>query len=132
VQEVSSQSKSGSAERLMRFVGGIYGGARINRHVAHLGCRSPFLDWVFLVLALMFRATGCNRSEAGTQTMDIVAKSVGFEARAKNGPLQRVQQGSLSSQPVTWFGSKRTAQWPRVPTSPIGSVARRVVGRIYV
>jgi len=67
------------------------------------------LSWIglFLVLALMFRATGCNRSsEAGTQSMDIVAESVGFEARAKNGPLQRVQQGSLSTQPVSWFGSK--------------------------
>jgi hypothetical protein len=68
------------------------------------------LSWIvlFLVLALMFRATGCSRSsEAGTQSMDIVAESVGFEARAKNDPLQRVQQGSLSSQPVPWFGSKR-------------------------
>jgi hypothetical protein len=67
------------------------------------------LSWIgfFLVLALMFRATGCTRSEAGTPSMDIVAESVGFEARAKNGPLQRAQQGSLSSQPVTWFGSKR-------------------------
>jgi hypothetical protein len=68
------------------------------------------LSWIafFLVLGLMFRATGCNRSSAaGTQSMDIVAESVGFEARAKNGPLQRVQQGSLSSQPVSWFGSKR-------------------------
>jgi hypothetical protein len=37
------------------------------------------LSWIglFLVLALMFRATGCNRSsEAGTQSMDIVAESV--------------------------------------------------------
>ena len=68
------------------------------------------LSWIafFLVLALMFRATGCNRSsEAGTQSMDIVAESVGFEARAKNGPLQPVQQSSLSSQPVSSFGSKR-------------------------
>jgi hypothetical protein len=32
------------------------------------------------VLALMFRATGCNRSsEAGTQSVDIVAESVGFK-----------------------------------------------------
>jgi hypothetical protein len=57
------------------------------------------LSWIgfFLVLALMFRATGCNRSsEAGTQSVDIAAESVRFEARAKN-PLQRVQQGSLSS-----------------------------------
>jgi hypothetical protein len=41
------------------------------------------LSWIgfFLVLALMFRATGCNRSsEGGTQSMDIVAESVGFEA----------------------------------------------------
>jgi hypothetical protein len=67
------------------------------------------LSWIafFLVLALMFRATGCNRSsEAGTQG-DIVAESVGFEARAKNGPVQPVQQGSLSSQPASSFGSKR-------------------------
>ena len=38
------------------------------------------LSWLafFLVLALMFRATGCNRSsEARTQSMDIVAESVG-------------------------------------------------------
>lgn len=42
------------------------------------------LFWLelFLILALMFRATGCNRSsEAGTRSMDIVAESVGFEAR---------------------------------------------------
>jgi hypothetical protein len=68
------------------------------------------LSWIafFLVLALMFRATGCNRSsEAGTQSVDIVAESVGFEARAKNGPLQPVQQSSLSSQPASSFGSKR-------------------------
>ena len=77
------------------------------------------LSWsaFFLVIALMLRATGCNRSsEAGTQSMDIVAESVGFEARAKNGPLQRVQQGSLSSQPVSWFGSKRRGR--SVATGP--------------
>ena len=37
------------------------------------------LSWIglFLVLALMFRATGCNRiSEAETQSMDILAESV--------------------------------------------------------
>jgi hypothetical protein len=36
------------------------------------------LSWIafFLVLAVMFRATGCNRSsEAGTQSTDIVAES---------------------------------------------------------
>ena len=69
-----------------------------------------FLSWIafFLVLALMFRATGCNRSsKAGTQSMDIVAESIGFEARSKNGPLQLVQQSCLSSQPVSSFGSKR-------------------------
>src|SRR5580693_4137187 len=69
-----------------------------------------FLSWIafFLVLALMFRATGCNRSsKAGTQSVDIVAESVGFEARSKNGPLQLVQQSSLSSQPGSSFGSKR-------------------------
>jgi hypothetical protein len=68
------------------------------------------LSWIgfFLVLALMVRATGCNRSsEAGTQSMDVVAESVGFEARSKNGPLQPVQQSSLSSQPLSSFGSKR-------------------------
>ena len=68
------------------------------------------LSWtgLFLVLALMFRATGRNRSsEAGTQSMYVVAESVSFEARAKNDPLQRVQQGSLISQPVSSFGSKR-------------------------
>ena len=67
-------------------------------------------SWIgfFLVLALMVRATGCNRSsEAGTQSMDIVAESVGSEARSKNGPMQPVQQSSLSSQPVSSFGSKR-------------------------
>jgi hypothetical protein len=45
------------------------------------------LSWIafFLVLALMFRATGSNRrSEKGTQSVDIVAE-------AKNGPLQQVQ-----------------------------------------
>ena len=62
------------------------------------------LSWIgfFLVLALMFRATGCNRSsKAGTQGVDIVAESVGFEARSKNGPLEPAQQSSLSSQPVS-------------------------------
>jgi hypothetical protein len=37
-----------------------------------------FLSWIelFLLLALTFRATGCNRrSEAGTRSMDIVAES---------------------------------------------------------
>jgi len=36
------------------------------------------LSWIgfFLALALMFRATGCNRSsKAGTQSVDIVAES---------------------------------------------------------
>jgi len=50
------------------------------------------LSWItfFLVLALVFRATGCNRSsEAGTQSVDIVAESVSFEASAKNGSLQQ-------------------------------------------
>jgi len=68
------------------------------------------LAWIglFLVLALMFRATGCNRSsKAGTESMDIVVRSVGFEARAKYGPFERVEQSSLSSQPVTSFGSER-------------------------
>jgi hypothetical protein len=68
------------------------------------------LSWIafFLVLALMFRATGCNRrSKAGTQSVDIVAESVGFEARSKNAPLQPVRQSSLSSQPGSSFGSKR-------------------------
>jgi hypothetical protein len=86
------------------------------------------LSWIglFLVLALMFRASGCNRSsEAGTQSMDIVAGSVGFEAIAKNGPLQRVQQGSLSSQPVSWFGSKPRER--SVATGP--DFPRRVRGR---
>ena len=80
------------------------------------------LSWIafFLVLALMFRTTGCNRSsEAGTQSMDIVVESVGFEARSKNGPLQPVQQSSLTSQPVSSFGSKRrdrsVATGPDVP-----------------
>ena len=62
------------------------------------------LSWIgfFLVLALMVRATGCNRSsEAGTQSMDIVAESAGF------GPLQPGQQNSLNSQPVSSFGSRR-------------------------
>ena len=69
-----------------------------------------FLSWIafFLVIVLMFRATGCNRrSKAGTQSVDIVAESVGFEARSKNAPLQPVRQSSLSSQPVSSFGSKR-------------------------
>ena len=40
------------------------------------------LSWIalFLVLVLTFRATGCNRSsKAGTQSVDIVAESVGFK-----------------------------------------------------
>jgi len=82
------------------------------------------LSWIafFLVLALMFRATGCNRSsEAGTQSVDIVAESVGFEARFKNGPLQPVHQSSLSSQPVSSFGlNGETARWSRVTASPNG------------
>lgn len=44
------------------------------------------LSWIgfFLVLALIFRATGCNRgSEAGSKSMDVVAGSLGFEARSK-------------------------------------------------
>ena len=93
-----------------------------------------FLSWIglFFVLALMFRATGCNRSrDAGTQSMDIVAESVGFEAGAKNGPLQRVQQGSLISLPVPWLGSKRrnrpVATGPDLP--PSGPVAQRVARR---
>jgi hypothetical protein len=108
VQKVNSQSKSGSPERLMWLLEGIHGGARTNRHVVQLGCHSPFLVGLFLVLALMFRATGCNRSsKAGTQSMYIVAESASFEARAKNDPLQWVQQGSLISQPVSSFRSKR-------------------------
>jgi len=65
------------------------------------------LSWIafFLVLALMFRTTGRNRSsEAGTQSIEIVAESEGFEARSKYRPLQPVQQSSLSSQPVSSFG----------------------------
>jgi len=61
------------------------------------------LSWIgfFLVLALLFRAAGCNRSsKAGTPSVDIDAASVSFEARSKNGHLQPVQQSSLSSQPV--------------------------------
>jgi serine/threonine-protein kinase RsbW len=92
------------------------------------------LSWIgfFLVLALMFRATGCNHSsEAGTQSKDVTAESVSFEARSRNGPLQRVQQGSLSSQPVPWFGSKRrgrsVATGPDLP--PSGPVAQRVARR---
>jgi serine/threonine-protein kinase RsbW len=92
------------------------------------------LSWIgfFLVLALMFRATGCNHSsEAGTQTMDVIAESVSFEARSRNGPLQWVQQGSLSSQPVPWFGSKRrdhsVAKGLDLP--PSSPVAQRVARR---
>ena len=91
------------------------------------------LSWIafFLVLALMFRATGCNRSsEAGAQSADIVAESIAFEARATNDPSQRVEQGSLSSQPVRWFGSKRRERSvATVPASPIGSVAKSAVSR---
>lgn len=80
------------------------------------------LSWTGLlfVLALMFRATGCNRSsEAGTQSMVIVAESVGFEVGAKSGALQRVQHGILSSQPGSWLGSQRrdrsVATGPKLP-----------------
>ena len=79
------------------------------------------LSWIafFLVLALMFRATGCNRSsEAGTQSVDIVAESVGFEARFKNGPLQPVQHSSLSRYRRSLNGE--TARWSRVTASPNG------------
>ena len=75
------------------------------------------LSWIglFLVLALMVRASGCNRSgEAGTSRVDVVAQSVGFEARARNGSLQR--PGSLSSQPASWFGSERRDRF--VATGP--------------
>jgi hypothetical protein len=50
------------------------------------------LSWIalFFVLALMFRATGCNRSsEAGTDSTDIIAESVGFGARAKNADANK-------------------------------------------
>jgi hypothetical protein len=82
----------------------------------------------------MFRATGCNRrSKAGTQSVDIVAESVGFEVRAKNG----LSSGCNTAAPArSWYrGSvlnNETAQWPLVPTSPIGSVARRAASQIYV
>jgi hypothetical protein len=73
------------------------------------------LAWMafFLVLALMFRASGCNRSsKAGTQSVDIVAESAGFEAKANNGPLQRVQQDSLSPGfPNRVRGPKRGLSW---------------------
>jgi serine/threonine-protein kinase RsbW len=68
------------------------------------------LAWIvfFLVLAFMFRATGCNHSsKAGAQSMDVIAESVSFEARSRNSLLQRVERGSLSSQSVPWFDSKR-------------------------
>jgi hypothetical protein len=80
------------------------------------------LSWIelFLMLALTFRATGCNRSsEAGTQSMDIVAESVGFEGRSKNGPLQPVQQSSLSRYRRSVLNGE-TARWSRVPASPNG------------
>jgi len=46
------------------------------------------LSWVafFIVLALIFRAAGCNRgsesSSSRRQSMDLVADLVGFEARS--------------------------------------------------
>jgi hypothetical protein len=50
-------------------------------------------SWIgfFVVLALMFRATGCNRgSEAGSKSALVVAGSVVFESRSKNRPLQPI------------------------------------------
>jgi hypothetical protein len=82
------------------------------------------LSWIalYLVLALMFRATGCNRSsKAGTQSLDIVAESVGFEARAKSGALcgrfdKAVSALSRSRGSVL---NGETARWSRVTASPI-------------
>ena len=54
-----------------------------------------FLSWIafFLVLALMFRATGCNRSsEAGTQSMDVIAESANFG----RDPATRFAEGATT------------------------------------
>jgi serine/threonine-protein kinase RsbW len=53
------------------------------------------LSWIglFLVLALMFRATGCNRSsEAGTQSMDVIAES----ANLGRDPATRFAEGATT------------------------------------
>ena len=53
------------------------------------------LSWIglFLVLALMFRATSCNRSsEAGTQSMDVIAES----ANLGRDPATRFAEGATT------------------------------------
>jgi hypothetical protein len=64
------------------------------------------LSWValFVVLLLIFRATGCNRSSEARvssrrQSRDVVAESVSFEARSKNGPF--AAGVARSSQPLS-------------------------------
>jgi hypothetical protein len=90
--------------------GGATASLSVQRRVSTLK-RQPWSAWVvillswvalFIVLALIFRTTGCNRSSeardsSSRRSMDLVADSVGFETRSKNGALRTVQQGSLSS-----------------------------------
>ena len=85
MQEVSSHSGRGPPKRLMWFVE-----AFMDQQERRFGrwCvwGVALLSWMgfFLVLALLFRATGCNRgSEAGSKSMDVVAGSIGFEARSR-------------------------------------------------
>ena len=82
------------------------------------------LSWIglFLVLALMFRATGCNRSrEAGTESLDIVARSAGFRARANTAPSSGSNKAvSALSRYRRSVPNGETARWSRVPASPNG------------
>jgi serine/threonine-protein kinase RsbW len=65
-----------------------------------------FLSWIgfFLVLALMFRATGCNHSsEEGTQSVDVIAESVSFAARSRTFAEGAARQSQLSAGAVVRF-----------------------------
>lgn len=77
------------------------------------------LSWIgfFLVLALIFRAAGCNRgSEAGSKSMDVVAGSLGFEARSKTAAA-----AGATRQSQLLAGDRSV-----VRTCPIASVAQKV------
>jgi len=93
--------------------GGATASLSVQRRVPTLK-RQPWSAWVvillswvalFIVLALIFRATGCNRSSEARvhsrrQSKDVVAESVGFEARSKNGLF--AAGATRPSQPLSW------------------------------
>jgi anti-sigma regulatory factor (Ser/Thr protein kinase) len=94
------------------------------------------LSWIgfLLVLALMFRATGCNRSsEAGTPADDRAwTTSLNRWASRRDlttAPLQPMHQGSLSSPPLSLFGSKRRNRPRSRSVSPSRFVARRAASQ---